>query len=136
MFVRNPPVAHPLYLSITAHQDPPDMNVPPDTRDNTIHDIHIRLSLHHDQVGQDATTPSGSRTMTAQRPARRGTRSLALMALALVLASQGLAGCKRHNETVGEKVDHFGDKVQDKLDPPKGPAEKAGRSIDRTLNND
>ncbi|PYD69190.1 hypothetical protein CFR76_11075 [Komagataeibacter swingsii] len=83
--------------------------------------IQFRLSLHHDR---------------AARPSRHRMRSLAALGLALVLASTGLGACKRHHETMGEKIDHFGDKMQDTLDPPKGPAERAGRSIDRTIHND
>ncbi|GAB6967171.1 hypothetical protein JCM25156A_12080 [Komagataeibacter kakiaceti JCM 25156] len=104
--------------------------------DSLYKNIHIRVFLHHDRIGHDAALPAASHKMAAGAPARRGPRALTLLVLALVLASQGLGGCKRHDETVGEKIDHFGDKVQDKIDPPKGPAEKAGRSIDRTLNND
>ncbi|GBQ07327.1 hypothetical protein [Komagataeibacter oboediens] len=83
--------------------------------------IQFRLSLHHDHP----TLPS-----------RRRVRSLTALGLALVLAGTGLSACKRHHETTGEKIDHFGDKMQDTFDPPKGPAEKAGRSIDRTIHND
>lgn len=83
--------------------------------------IQFRLSLHHDRPAH---------------PRRRRIRPLAALGLALVLASTGLSGCKRHHETTGEKIDHFGDKMQDTFDPPKGPAEKAGRSIDRTIHND
>ncbi|WP_239021432.1 hypothetical protein [Novacetimonas cocois] len=64
------------------------------------------------------------------------TRAMTILTLSLTLACTGLAGCKRHHETAGEKVDHFGNKVQDTLDPPKGPAEKAGRSLDRATGND
>lgn len=42
-----------------------------------------------------------------------------------------LTGCKKKPETLGQKIDHLGDKVQDTVDPPKGPAEKIGRDIDR-----
>lgn len=141
---------NPLHISVHPQPDrqfqtfqpikvsPPDMDthmplLPPttasgiDTDDNR---IQIRLALHH----QNETARTDSRDTA--RPVTRSVRSVAMMALALVLASQGLTACKRHPETVGEKVDHFGDKVQDTFDPPKGPAEKAGRSIDRTLHND
>ncbi|GCE83819.1 hypothetical protein [Komagataeibacter diospyri] len=92
----------------------------PNTAQASTH-IQFRLSLHHDRPA---------------RPARRSMRSLTALGLALVLASTGLSACKRHHETTGEKIDHFGDKMQDTFDPPKGPAEKAGRSIDRTIHND
>ena len=93
---------------------------PADT-DPTPTRIQFRLSLHHDRPAL---------------PARRSLRSLTALSLALVLAGTGLSACKRHHETTGEKIDHFGDKMQDTFDPPKGPAEKAGRSIDRTIHND
>ncbi|MCE2575542.1 hypothetical protein [Komagataeibacter sp. FNDCR2] len=115
-----------------------DMHTPRDATlpESHFENIHIRLSLHHDRIGHDGALPAASRKMAAGGSVRRRPRALPLLVLALVLASQGLGGCKRHNETVGEKIDHFGDKVQDSIDPPKGPAEKAGRSIDRTLHND
>ncbi|GBR35418.1 hypothetical protein AA101099_0024 [Neoasaia chiangmaiensis NBRC 101099] len=50
-------------------------------------------------------------------------RKICLSALALVLMSGSLAACEQHRT--------FGQKVQDTVDPPKGPLQKAGRSIDR-----
>ena len=102
----------------------PDMTPPDPSHDPRR--IQFRLALHHGRV----TTPS-TRTI----PARRGLRSAALLGLALTLAATGLDACKRHPQTAGEKLDHFGDKMQDTFDPPKGPGEKAGRSIDRTLHD-
>ncbi|MCE2565072.1 hypothetical protein [Komagataeibacter sp. FNDCF1] len=88
--------------------------------------IQFRIALHHGSV---ATPPART------RPAWRGLRSAALLGLALTLTATGLDACKRHPQTAGEKLDHFGDKMQDTFDPPKGPGEKAGRSIDRTLHD-
>ncbi|AZV38877.1 hypothetical protein CFR75_08060 [Komagataeibacter xylinus] len=84
--------------------------------------LQFRIALHH----------------CARAPAapRRRLRSVAALGLALMVAATGLSGCKRHHETTGEKIDHFGDKMQDTFDPPKGPGEKAGRTIDRTLHDD
>ncbi|EGG77654.1 hypothetical protein SXCC_01598 [Gluconacetobacter sp. SXCC-1] len=100
---------------------------PPDKAHDPAH-IQFRIALHHDRV------VTASRPLTPT-PAWRSLRSIALLGLALALAGTGLSACKRHHETAGEKLDHFGDKVQDTLDPPKGPGEKAGRTIDRTLHD-
>ena len=45
-----------------------------------------------------------------------------------------LVGCEEKGpaERAGEKVDRTLDKIEDKLDP-KGPAEKAGEKIDRAV---
>jgi len=48
--------------------------------------------------------------------------------LALSVSSVALTACKPHKKT-------FGEKVQDTLDPPKGPAEQAGRTVDRATGN-
>lgn len=96
---------------------------------DTSHDparFQFRIALHHSRM---ATPPA------PVTPAWRSLRSVAMMGLVLVLAGTGLSACKRHPETAGEKLDHFGDKVQDTFDPPKGPGEKAGRTIDRTLHD-
>lgn len=77
----------------------------------------------------------------------------ALMAAIMVATGMGLAGCDHNdrtgmtnpNPTVGQAVgnaadntkqgmDNLGTKARDTLDPPRGPAERMGRSIDRTLN--
>jgi len=52
-------------------------------------------------------------------------------ALATALCCVALTGCKKKPETLGQKIDNLGNKVQDTVDPPKGPAEKLGREIDR-----
>ena len=59
--------------------------------------------------------------------------------LAIGLAAGGatlMSGCREKGpaERAGEKVDRTMDKIEDKLDP-KGPAEKAGRKIDRAIND-
>ncbi|POF62321.1 hypothetical protein CFR73_07290 [Novacetimonas maltaceti] len=63
------------------------------------------------------------------------TSTMTVLMLSVALACTGLSGCKRHHETAGEKLDKFGNKMQDTFDPPKGPAEKAGRSLDRATGN-
>ncbi|WP_146887313.1 hypothetical protein [Acetobacter oeni] len=44
--------------------------------------------------------------------------------LSISVCCLGLTACEPHKRT-------FGEKVRDTIDPPKGPIEKAGRSIDR-----
>ncbi|GBQ69953.1 hypothetical protein AA103196_2360 [Ameyamaea chiangmaiensis NBRC 103196] len=51
-------------------------------------------------------------------------RLFLIMMLAVSVPCLSLTACKEHKRT-------FGEKVQDTLDPPKGPLEKAGRSVDR-----
>ena len=52
-------------------------------------------------------------------------------AMALLLS---LAACHQSGpaETAGRKLDNAGQSIKDAVDPP-GPAEKLGRSIDRTV---
>jgi hypothetical protein len=66
-------------------------------------------------------------------------KRLLSMTLALGLAVGGAAltsGCREKGpaERAGEKVDRTMDKIEDKLDP-KGPAEKAGRKLDRAIDD-
>lgn len=61
----------------------------------------------------------------------RGTFTAALGLLTLL----GLAACDNSHETLGQKLDNAGTQARDAVDPPRGPAEKAGRSIDRTLDS-
>lgn len=57
-----------------------------------------------------------------------------------LFALLGLAACQNggsdQNQTLGQKLDNAGTQVRDAVDPPRGPAEKLGRSIDRTMNPD
>ena len=67
------------------------------------------------------------------------TNGILSVALALGLAIGGAAltsGCREKGpaERAGEKIDRTMDKVEDKLDP-KGPAEKAGRKLDRAIDD-
>jgi len=52
-----------------------------------------------------------------------------------VLLTLGLAACHQEGpaERAGHSLDNAGQKVQDTLDPPQGPAQSAGRKIDRAL---
>ncbi|MBB2166904.1 hypothetical protein HLH36_00785 [Gluconacetobacter aggeris] len=52
-------------------------------------------------------------------------------ALAATLCCVALTACKKKPETLGQKIDNLGNRVQDTVDPPKGPAERLGREIDR-----
>jgi ABC-type oligopeptide transport system substrate-binding subunit len=62
--------------------------------------------------------------------------SVLLTAVIAVAATLALTGCPKKGATqrAGEKLDAAKDKVSDTLNP-KGPAEKAGRSIDRATGN-
>jgi hypothetical protein len=58
--------------------------------------------------------------------------------VAATLASLlAMAGCKKEGpaEQAGQKIDKLGDKVQDTVDPPKGPIQATGRAIDRATGN-
>lgn len=63
-----------------------------------------------------------------------------VLAAVPVLALLGLAACQNdgssQNQTLGQKLDNAGTQVRDAVDPPRGPAERLGRSIDRTVNPD
>jgi len=56
-----------------------------------------------------------------------------LTALPLV---PGLAACETHKgpaERAGASLDRSGENLRDTVDPPKGPAESLGRTIDRNM---
>lgn len=71
-----------------------------------------------------------ARTGDHRKRARR--LSVLFTVIIAVAATLALTGCpkKGAGQRAGEKLDAAKDKVSDTLDP-KGPAEKAGRSIDR-----
>jgi hypothetical protein len=48
----------------------------------------------------------------------------------------GLAACEREGpaERAGRSLDRAGQNVRDAVDPPRGPTERLGRSIDRAVN--
>ncbi|HET6607077.1 MAG TPA: hypothetical protein VFG62_10430 [Rhodopila sp.] len=52
-------------------------------------------------------------------------------------AMLALAACHQEGpaEKAGTSLDKAGQSVQDTLDPPKGPAQSAGRKVDRALGN-
>jgi len=54
-------------------------------------------------------------------------RKTVLLLLALSFTTVTLSACEQHRT--------FGQKVRDTVDPPQGPIEKAGRSIDRATGN-
>jgi hypothetical protein len=62
-------------------------------------------------------------------------QSLLIAGCALMLA--GLTACHQEGpaEKAGHSLDNAGQKVQDTLDPPQGPAQAAGRKVDRALGN-
>ena len=47
----------------------------------------------------------------------------------------GLAACHQEGpaERAGKSLDNAGQRIDDALNPPQGPAQSAGRKIDRTL---
>ena len=55
----------------------------------------------------------------------------------LVAGTVVLTGCERDGpaEELGEKIDDAAGKARDAVDPPKGPLEKAGRKIDRAVDD-
>jgi predicted small lipoprotein YifL len=59
------------------------------------------------------------------------------LAAAAVAALLSVAGCKKEGpaEQAGHQIDKLGDKVQDTVDPPRGPLQATGRAIDRATNN-
>ncbi len=60
------------------------------------------------------------------------TRTLPFLFLLLF----GLAACERAGpaERAGRSLDRAGETVRDTVDPPRGPVERLGRSVDRTVN--
>ena len=61
-----------------------------------------------------------------------------LLTLAAVVSlTLGLAACHQEGpaERAGEKLDTLGQKASDALNPPQGPAQSVGRTIDRTLDH-
>ena len=60
-------------------------------------------------------------------------KSLLVAACGLILV--GLAACHLEGpaEKAGSSLDKAGQKVQDTVDPPQGPAQAAGRKVDRAL---
>jgi hypothetical protein len=58
-----------------------------------------------------------------------------LAAIALVPLVLGMAACQRQGpaERAGAKLDQTGRDISDALNPPKGPAQNVGRSVDRAL---
>ena len=61
--------------------------------------------------------------------------SLLIAALAITLAS--LTACHQEGpvERTGRSLDNAGKSVSDAVDPPQGPAQSAGRKLDRALGN-
>jgi hypothetical protein len=54
-----------------------------------------------------------------------------------VLLTLGLAACRQEGpaERAGRNLDDAGQRVQDTVNPPQGPAQSAGRKADRALGN-
>jgi hypothetical protein len=58
-----------------------------------------------------------------------------IAAAALMLV--GLAACHEEGpaERAGHSLDHAGQSLSDAVNPPQGPAQSAGRKVDRALGN-
>lgn len=52
------------------------------------------------------------------------------------LLTLALAACQREGpaERAGRSLDRAGQNVRDAVDPPRGPVERLGRSVDRAVN--
>ncbi|WP_236034011.1 hypothetical protein [Belnapia mucosa] len=59
-----------------------------------------------------------------------------LLLPALLVTGLGLAACERQGpaERAGRSLDRAGQNVRDAVDPPRGPVERLGRSVDRAVN--
>jgi len=55
----------------------------------------------------------------------------------LAVITLGLAACHQEGpaERAGHSLDNTGQRIGDTLNPPQGPAQSAGRKIDRALGN-
>jgi hypothetical protein len=53
-----------------------------------------------------------------------------------ILAALAATACTREGpaERAGRSLDRTGERVRDTVDPPRGPVERLGRSVDRTVN--
>lgn len=60
-----------------------------------------------------------------------------LMTAAAALMLVGLAACHEEGpaERSGKSLDHAGKSLSDAVNPPQGPAQSAGRKVDRALGN-
>jgi hypothetical protein len=60
--------------------------------------------------------------------------SLRLLMPALLIL--GLAACQQEGpaERAGRSLDRAGQNLRDTVDPPRGPVERMGRSVDRAVN--
>ncbi|MDR3537509.1 MAG: hypothetical protein P4L71_13515 [Acetobacteraceae bacterium] len=60
-----------------------------------------------------------------------------LLMIPVLLLTLGVAACHQEGpaERTGKSLDNAGQKVQDTFDPPQGPAQSAGRKVDRALGN-
>ncbi|WP_424810944.1 hypothetical protein [Roseococcus sp. YIM B11640] len=60
-----------------------------------------------------------------------------LLLLPVAALGLGLAACDKPAgpaERAGRELDRAGERIRDAVDPPSGPAERAGRAVDRALN--
>lgn len=60
-----------------------------------------------------------------------------LVMIPVLALSLGLAACDDPPgpaEQAGRQIDRAGERLRDAVDPPRGPVERAGRAIDRAVN--
>jgi len=79
--------------------------------------------------------PSGSRVVTGVSTIQEVLMRNSLLIAACVLMTAGLTACHQEgpSEKAGKSLDTAGQKLQDTFDPPQGPAQAAGRKVDRAL---
>jgi hypothetical protein len=58
-----------------------------------------------------------------------------LLPALMVLAALAAASCAREGpaERAGRSLDRTGERVRDTVDPPRGPSERVGRAVDRAF---
>jgi hypothetical protein len=59
-----------------------------------------------------------------------------LPALAVLAALAATSACTQEGpaERAGRSLDRAGERVRDTVDPPRGPSERLGRAVDRAVN--
>ena len=76
--------------------------------------------------------------VTAVHPVREVPTCNACYVVTCAVLLESLAGCHQEGpaEKAGKSINNAGQRGQDTLDPPKGVAQSAGRSVDRALGID
>ncbi len=73
--------------------------------------------------------------MMEEKPMKAPLPFASLRLLLPALLVLGFAACQQEGpaERAGRNIDRAGQNLRDAVDPPRGPAERAGRAVDRTL---